>query len=471
MPIEAFEAFPDVKYMYKRKGDEAFSGNPEWRDGNGEIQQSDDLVWGGRVRGRDSWGGPDHEPAGAVEERSAIRRQRRRDHDAGLLIKVARLPQKAFRKSVTERKPSGLRSLGFFSIVFGIALLSTASIAETGNSGRVLIYYGNETTAAAVASKNYHVLLTSLRAYGGRDGQVIADEIENDAKISPAVAHTEVQALLHSCGRLNADIAVFTNELTLTGHFQFCRAGSQSVETLSFAGVAPAPDDILNLTPLSRPEYLQAALEHVGALFAEKPIDAVLVTHSHGGADMALMPRVSAEVAALDTTTQQHILDFRDSKPAWAALKGTTKVDYWRVLAEVSRKYRMRFALVFRQACQSGLDSWAEFGTIPESVNLIAHTAMGDLPYGKIDYASLLSAAEASPDLAEALGVNLRAQGMHVDAKWPFLLWLGPVYLWSVPPALWFAPIALWICWFIWTRVAHTRRVKIGATAAPQTTA
>jgi hypothetical protein len=346
-------------------------------------------------------------------------------------------------------------------------LVGSAARAETGASGRALIYYGNETAEAAAASENYRVLLTSLRAYGGQDGSHIADAIENDAKISPAIVGAEVQSLLRSCGRLSADIAIFTNELALAGRFLFCRAASQSVETVPFGGVDPSLDGILNLTPLSRSAYFQAALEHVGALFSDKPIDVTLLTHSHGEADMALMPRVSAYVADLDAATLRHILDFRDSKPSWAALKGTTKVEYWRVLSQVSRRYQMRFALVFRQACESGPDSLAEFRAIPDSVDLIAHTAMGDLPYGKIDYNALLSAAAATPDVAAALAGNLRAQGMHVGARWPLLLWLGPVYFWSVPAAIWFAPIALWACWFVWTLAGPRRRATIGRASLP----
>jgi hypothetical protein len=351
-------------------------------------------------------------------------------------------------------------------VIFSGSLL-VAARAETGKSKQVLIFYGNETTEAAAASKNYNILLTSLRAYGGEEGSDLASAIEEDAKISPAIVRAEVQSLLRGCGRLNADIAIFTNELTLAGRFVFCRATSQNVETVPFGGLAASPDAILNLTPLSRPEYLQAALEHVGALFNSRPVDAFLLTHSHGGADMALMPRVSADVADLDPTTLRHILDFRDSKPSWAALKGTTKLEYWRVLSQVSRANGLRFALVFRQACESGLDSFAEFRAIPESVGLIAHTAMSDLPYGKIGYDALVSAAVATPDAAEALAGNLRTQGIHVDSRRPLLLWLIPVYFWSVPTPIWFAPLALWVCWFIWTFAAPARRAKMDRASLP----
>jgi hypothetical protein len=286
-----------------------------------------------------------------------------------------------------------------------------------------------------------------LRDHGGRDGQAIADEIADDARRSPEVARTESRSLLQSCGRLNASIAVFTNELMRSRRFLFCRNGSRDVQSLAFDDLPPASGGLLDLTPLSRPEYLKGALEHVASLFPDTSVNASLLTHSHGGIGMALMPRVSADVADLDPATLQRMWDLRTSRPAWAALKGTSKSDYWRVLADISGKYRMRFALVFRQACESGVDSLAEYRLIAASVGLIAHTAMGDLPSGKIDYDSLMSAVMAGPDLTRALSDNLSAQGMHVDTKGTVLYWLVPIYLWSLPPVLFFLPLIFWIGW------------------------
>jgi hypothetical protein len=192
----------------------------------------------------------------------------------------------------------------------------------------------------------------------------------------------------------------------------------------------------------------------VAGLFSAAPLEAILLTHSHGAPDMALMPRVSADVVTLDAATWERILDFGERPPAWATLKGANKVEYWRIVADVSHKYRVRFPLVVRQMCESGLYSLAEFALIPDAVDYIAHTGMADLPYGQIDYGSLLAAAGSSSNIAAAFIKNLRAQGLHVETKWPFLLRLGPVYLWSVPRMLWFTPLGLWLCWLAYRLVA-----------------
>jgi hypothetical protein len=357
------------------------------------------------------------------------------------------------RESVTVGKPSRRRALGllFVLTVVGAAVIAAAPRAETGPPKEIVIYYGNETTNAAAASSNYGVLLAALRAYGGKEGLDLAGAIAEDAKISPSVVGDEVKSLLNGCGRINADIVIFTNELTRDGRYLLCRAASQTVEARPFAALAPPPDAILNLTPLSRLEYFRAALEQVGALFAGRPPKAILLTHSHGSPEMGLMPRVSAEVTDLPPAMLRHILDFRHSEASRAALKGTSKLQYWHVLSDVESAYRMRFALVFRQACESGLGGFAEFGAIPEGVSRIAHTAMSDLPYGKIDYNALVTSAAAAPDVTTAFAANLAAQGMHVDTKWRLLVWLVPVYLWTLPPAIWFAPIGLWLGWMAWT--------------------
>ena len=357
--------------------------------------------------------------------------------------------------------PRGLRLLGLFAIgTIGTALAGPhlgQAFAQVESAERVLIYYGNETTPAAAGSRNYTLLLQALRLDGGPDGPAIAAAIADDATISPAVAGSEVDALVRSCGRLHADIAIFTNAMAMSGSFMFCREGSD-VTNLPFTRAPPASDRILNRTPLSRPEYLRAALERTAAAVGKRPIEAVLLMHSHGSIDMALMPRVSADVEDLDPSVLRRSLQLRRGTPDWATLKGTTKLDFWRVLADASNDRGMRFALVFRQACESGPASLAEYAAIPENVTWIAHTAMADLPSGKIDYPALLAAAAAAADPVEGFVANLHSQGIRVDGRSALLVWLVPVYLWSIPTVLFFLPLAAWLCRLLFACMSGPKR-------------
>jgi len=357
--------------------------------------------------------------------------------------------------------PRGLCLLGLFAIgTIGIALAGPQlghAFAQVESAEQVVIYYGNETTPAAAGSRNYTLLLQALRVDGGADGPAIADGIADDATISPAVAGNEVDALVRSCGRLPADIAIFTNAMAMSGSFMFCRQGS-GVTTLPFTGPPPASDRILNRTPLSRPEYLRAALERTATAVGKSPIEAVLLVHSHGSIDMALMPRVSADIEDLDPSVLRRGLQLRRGTPDWATLKGTTKLDLWGVLADASNDHGMRFALVFRQACESGPASLAEYAAIPENVTWIAHTAMADLPSGKIDYPALLAAAAAAADPVEGFVANLHSQGIRVDGRSALLVWLVPVYLWSIPTVLFFLPLAAWLCRLLFACMSGPKR-------------
>jgi hypothetical protein len=197
----------------------------------------------------------------------------------------------------------------FVLTVAGAAVIAAAPRAETGPPKEIVIYYGNETTNAAAASSNYGVLLDALRAYGGKVGLDLAGAIAEDAKISPSVVGDEVKSLLNGCGRINADIAVFTNELTRNGRYLLCRAASQTVETRPFAALAPSPDAILNLTPLSRPEYFHAALASwcivCRAAAQGDPLDA-FARQSRDGVDAA-GERRGCRFAAGDAATHSRL--------------------------------------------------------------------------------------------------------------------------------------------------------------------
>ena len=108
----------------------------------------------------------------------------------------------------------------------------------------------------------------------------------------------------------------------------------------------------------------------------------VVITNSHGGRDMALIPRVNADLSqtgAALAMREMLELDDNGAPPAWAQPQGTSKLAYWQVLEDVSVARGVRFPLVFRETCISGIRSFTELFAIPDSVGVIAHSGTGDI--------------------------------------------------------------------------------------------
>lgn len=90
------------------------------------------------------------------------------------------------------------------------------------------------------------------------------------------------------------------------------------------------------------------------------------------------------------------------------------------------------------------------------------------LAYGKIDYEALLSADGSGADLAAALARDLSRQGIRVDTRWTYLIWLVPIYLWSIPSVIFFLPLGVWVIWLGGSYFRH--RWRTSARASTHTT-
>lgn len=328
---------------------------------------------------------------------------------------------------------------------------------------RILIYYTNETSAQASGSENYTALLAVLRQSSNPLTTKLANSIVEDAGEFPAIVQRDIDALLTAARRLGVDFAVFTNAMTLQHEYLLYRAATAHAETRRLPELAETSDAILATSPLSRPDVFRAALLAVGSLYPPHAIDAVLIANSHGSSDMALMPRVNVD---LSLTTPTEVLmrlsrsgvDDAEPTPAWAALKGTNKLEFWRVISEVSVARGMRFPLVFREACASGLASWAEFRAVPSSVDAIAHSAMGGLSPRKIDYTALSDVHGREAHWVDQVASSLQHYGIHVDTKQTMWIWVALITLGSIHPALFFMPLAVWLVWYGLSALAVHRR-------------
>jgi len=259
-------------------------------------------------------------------------------------------------------------------------------------------------------------------------------------------------------------LAVFTNALALDERYLFYRSSTDAVEIWRFPSLANAPTAALATSPLSRREYFRAALNEADALYPPDSLDLVLITNSHGGGDLALTPRVFADLTATNAKGLQTELNRADEgtgeRASWAAYPGTTKLEYWQVLSDVSKSQKIRFPLVFRDTCESGVWSWREFLTMPKSVDLIAHTGNDSIRYGQIDFERVFDFGDRGPEFYHHIASALESQGIHVDTKATIWIWLVRDQLIYEHPTVLFVPLALWIVWIAWApAIAATRRV------------
>ena len=336
--------------------------------------------------------------------------------------------------------------------------------ARAAAQNQLIVYYANETTKQAATFANDASLLSVLRRSSNPVAARVADNIVADANKFPASVQLDVNGLLKSAKRHRFDLAVFTNALALEDRYLFYRSSADVLETRQLPSLPNAPTAALATSPLARPEYFRAALSEAGALYPPDSFDLVLITISHGGGDLALTPRVFAELTEASTKQLETELNSPSSEAAqpasWARYRGTTKLEYWRVLAEASAFRGIRFSLVFRAACDSGVSSWAELFAIPASVEVIADTRDDAIYFNnQIDYAKVFDFEGRGTDLTPHIADALKSGHIHIDSRATLCVWLIRDELMRYHPTVLFIPLALWIVWIAWApALAATRR-------------
>jgi hypothetical protein len=318
---------------------------------------------------------------------------------------------------------------------------------------QLLVYYADETTPEAAQSQNYAALLDILRSSANPRAATVAASIIADADRFPRLVRRDIDALQREAQRLGFDLAIFTNALAFEGNYLLFHADTGITETLKLPAIPSTPSLILATSPLSRPEYLRAGLLSVTALYPNNSLDLVLITNGHGGRDMALIPRVNADLSQAGAAmAMREMLESDDNgtPPAWARPQGTSKLAYWQILHEVSAAHGVRFPLVFRETCVSGVRSFTELFAVPDSVSLIAHSGTGDLNGWDLDYAQMLGTVAPGSDWIGSLSADLKARDVHVET-WA-TAWFGVllVTLRSIPIVVFFIPLVLWIAWYAW---------------------
>jgi len=341
---------------------------------------------------------------------------------------------------------------GIWVLAVVAALAGSAAWAKGAAAPRkpIVVYYANETTQQAFESANYATLLSVLGRSTNPIAATIAANLVVDARGFPASVVSDMQSLAAAARHYQFDLAIFSNALTMGGVYLILRADAQAPEVHDLPPQPPASTTVLATSPLSRPDYFALALREVGTRYPAHGLDVVLVTNSHGDDDMALIPRVFADLAAANSAELARELDAEagdNSRPYSVAHQGTGKIEYWRVLAQASAAYGMRFPLVFRAACESGIASWAEFFAIPDTVGVVAHTGMETIEAGQIDFGALFASGAKRLDVRR-IAAELERRGIHADSRATVWTWALRGSLYALPAIVFFVPLAAWLAWY-----------------------
>lgn len=343
-----------------------------------------------------------------------------------------------------------------------LALVPARPATSAVHRSRILIYYANETTPEAATSDNDKLLLATLRKSHSPLGRAIAEDVVADTRLFPAAVEREVQNLTTSARRAHVDLIVFTNELTLKGEYLVYRAGLPHPRTLRLPAMPPVKDSILATSPLARPEVFERALDTAVSLYPPDSVDAVLITVSHGTADMAMVPRVNTDLSVGTPAELIARLSAVDSPiPTWAALQGTSKVEYWRRIANATIGRGVRLALVFRAACASGIWSWREFSEWPQNMDAIAHTENQTLLDSQMIRIANFQ-VEPGETWVQGIENTLDHNGIHVNEHDTAWIWVVILTIGSVNPVFYFIPLLVWLLCFAIIQLDGRKRRIIG---------
>lgn len=314
----------------------------------------------------------------------------------------------------------------------------------------ILVYYANETTAAAIQSENYGVLYEILRLSGSAAALEALEAIQYDAAEGPRIVGRDIVALEHWTRLHQIDFVAANNEAAMGGFFlwgEFSRDRQGSLQRHPMPPMAATGSIVIEYSPLSRATVLRSLLAEIATLYQTHKLRIILFVNTHGTADMALMPRVTTDFTKVnrDQVLAELSGTRNDLGLSAVTLEGTSKVLFWEALRGVGAETGATFPLVFLESCESGPLSWAEFLAIPSIVEYVAHGGTGSLSPLRIDYANLGNlAALTGHQMALTLRETFGRQGVFVDHR--NLTWVWPALqsLAQIPSFIFFLPLAIW---------------------------
>ena len=266
--------------------------------------------------------------------------------------------------------PSGTQPVRFYPL--GVSARATA--AEAGRA-QVIVYYANETTKDVGQSENYVALRRILQSSSHPRVQATLEAIDYDAEQSSRIVERDIPALIAIAARLGFDLYAFSNSLAVKGEYIFFdhRAPrSSSSQLRKFPLIEQGENIVYANSPLSNPKVLTSALEVIGQYYRPGTLDLVLLLNTHGTREMAIIPRVTADFT--EVPPQSVIGELTGAAPndlaiSWLVYQGTSKLEFWRVIARFSERFGAVFSTVFLESCESApcrFRSWRQSRLLSE---------------------------------------------------------------------------------------------------------
>jgi hypothetical protein len=341
-----------------------------------------------------------------------------------------------------------------WGVAFFVAALFVVPLTASAEQRRdeVLIYYANESAPEGKEAANYDTIIGWLRSSQNAKHAHVADSLQRDRHIFASAVDIDTNVLMTEVPRLKdgPQAVIVTNRLVRQGKCLIWRHGWEKFREFEF----PSPRDpnyILAANPLSRPETMKSVLSYVANQFAPAKHDFILITQSHGSGKKAITPRL---IVRAEETNREELLKIAaeqvegDQLPNWAGKLGISKSDYFSILDEAGERLKMRYSLVYLEACNAYTEEIVP-DRLPRNVDRLL-VIREKANYINILYADILQGMHPGDRLTDALPRNLPSKFVLLGRDLPLPPPPGTATAWSFPVWVYFTPLGLWIGWVIW---------------------
>lgn len=305
-------------------------------------------------------------------------------------------------------------------ILFGIQLTLQVA-AEAGQT--VLIHYVNETSPVGQEAADYAEAIENFKRVGTDHAQRIAKNLEREPANFRTAMDAERALLIERLTPKPVSIPVccFDNGMARNRYFEVLHTGSAEAEQVSF-DIPVFENERLAANPLSTPVGLHSCLAAVTKRFPTDSCNFILVVKSHGSIDFSM----SIQFPRLRELTQfENVVKALEKPNELSAVTplGTTKEQFFAVLADAGKQLKMQFKAVVLESCDGVLDHQTT-QSLPRNIETFYASGNRKLEFQSIDYDQMLRGLRTSDEFVDQLDVTLSKSFVRMSHRRTTWLWL-----------------------------------------------